>query len=403
MYKSKSPLYLALRVACIYLLFAGLWIIFSDRLLDYFVSDHSLSLLLQTVKGWFFVLITGILLFVERKIVNESADKSEIKFRRFVDHSIEGVLLASGDGQVLVWNGVMEEITGIPADEACRKNIRDIEIFLFGDNTPLETKIMGKEPDGRLTKIRQISIGGTVKEIEETYFPVKSGKDVLIGGIFRDVTERKKMEESLKSSLNEKETLLKEIHHRVKNNLQMITSLLSIQERVISDERALEAFRESRNRVYSIGLIHENLYRQNNLSLINIDDYSKHMAAGLIGLYSNKDRSVSIQQEMDEDILFRIDTAIPFGLILNEVLTNSIKYAAVAGRVEIVISLKAEGDLYRLRVRDHGNGIPAGTDLSGKDTIGMNLIVNLSRQLGSTPAFHNDKGAVFDLSFRPVV
>ena len=393
--KDRSPLFLALRVSFIYLLIAGLWIIFSDRLLDYFVRDHEFNLIMQTVKGWIFVLATGTLLFVERKFANEAMLKSEMKFRRYLDLSIEGVLLVSSEGRVVVWNSAMERITGISCADVIGRKIDSIGI------PGLEFDVIasaGEDPGDSGTMFG-ITVDGAVRQVESIFFPVTSGKDCLTGGIFRDVTRRRNMEQSLKDSLLEKETLLKEIHHRVKNNLQMITSLLSIQERSIKDEESIEAFRESRNRIHSIALIHENLYRRDNLSLINIGDYVRHMSSALAGLYSKKGREVVIRQEISSGLMFRIDTAIPFGLLLNELLTNAMKYAMPEGNPEIKVSLASDGDSVTLTVRDNGKGIPPEADTTGGKSIGMNLISNLSRQLGGKPEFSNDGGAVFTLSF----
>ena len=398
--KDRSPLFLAIRVSLIYLLVAGLWIVFSDRLLDYFITDHSMNLIMQTVKGWFFVITTGVLLFVERKFANEAMHRSEMKFRQYLDFSIEGILLAASNGRVIVWNTSMEQITGFSCAEAMGKRFDDIGIT--GLSLPAAVDAAGlSETQSDSDNVREIVVCGAVKQIETIFFPVTSGRERLIGGIFRDVTKRRKMEQSLKNSLAEKETLLKEIHHRVKNNLQMITSLLSIQERAIKDEESLTAFKESRNRIYSIALIHENLYRQDNLSLIGIANYVRHMSAGLAGLYSKKGRTVSIRQEIPQGLMFRIDTAIPFGLLLNELLTNAIKYAVPDDSPEITVTLVDEGGSVTLKVRDNGQGLPDGTDTEGSSSIGMNLIANLSRQLGGKPVFSNDNGAVFILNFKP--
>lgn len=393
--KDRSPLFLALRVSLIYLLVAGLWIVFSDRLLDYFVADHRINLIMQTVKGWGFVLATGILLFAERKLANEAMHRSEMKFRRYLDLSIEGVLLASADGRIIVWNSSMERITGISGSYAAGKMIGNIGI----PGLAFDAVSAAEEVQSDSGHLLELSVNGEIRQVESIFFPVTSGKDRLIGGIFRDITRRRKMESTLKESLAEKETLLKEIHHRVKNNLQMITSLLSIQERAIKDEESLAAFKESRNRIYSIALIHENLYSQGNLSLIGIADYVRHMSSGLAGLYSKKGRSVTIRQQIPADMMFRIDTAIPFGLLLNELLTNSIKYAVPEGDTEITVSLTEEGERVTLAVRDNGQGIPEAVDTNGGASIGMNLIANLSKQLGGRPEFRSDSGAVFSLNF----
>ena len=393
--KDRSPLFLALRVSLIYLLVAGLWIIFSDRLLDYFITDHETNLILQTVKGWFFVLATGTLLFVERKLANEAMMKSETKFRRYLDFSIEGVLLVSGAGRIIVWNASMERITGVPCADAMGKPIDAIGIR----GLSFSAISAADEAQPESGYMLELTMGGEARQIESIFFPIISGKDRLFGGIFRDITRRRMMEASLKASLREKETLLKEIHHRVKNNLQMITSLLSIQERGIKDEDSLAAFRESRNRIYSIALIHENLYRQDNLSLINIADYVRHMSSGLAGLYSKKGRTVTIRQNIPPELMFRIDTAIPFGLLLNELLTNAIKYAVPEGNTEVAVTLEETEGNVTLTVRDNGTGIPEGVDTKGGSSIGMNLIANLSKQLGGSPEFRMDNGAVFTLTF----
>jgi len=173
----------------------------------------------------------------------------------------------------------------------------------------------------------------------------------------QDITERKNVEEKIKASLEEKETLLYEVHHRVKNNLAVISSLLGIQARSINDERLEDVLKDSQNRVQSMSLIHETLYQSDNLSSINMYTYLSKIYRSLAQNYPNGSK-INLKIE-SENILIGAKRATPIGLIVNELITNSLKYAFPEGQKgDIMISLEQTKNQFKLVYSDNGVGIP---------------------------------------------
>ena len=196
----------------------------------------------------------------------------------------------------------------------------------------------------------------------------------------------------------EKEVLLKEIHHRVKNNLQIISSLLNLQTKKIKDKSMLSAMVDGQNRVMAMALIHQKLYENKNISSINFVDYASQLLNQLAGLYpelSNVKREV-----VANNIELDIDTAVPIGLILCELITNAYKYAFKNTEGSILISLTQEEHDYRLVVQDNGPGLPVDFDLSKTSSIGLRLVRRLSRQLNGASSYEYNNGSVFIITFK---
>ena len=213
-------------------------------------------------------------------------------------------------------------------------------------------------------------------------------------------------EEAIKASLQEKEVLLKEIHHRVKNNLQIIQSLLYLQSKSIKDETVLEHFRDSQNRVKSMALIHEKLYRSDDFANINFSDYIRSLTGHLLQTYQTKTTNVNINLNI-EDVCFTIDQGIPCGLIINELVSNSLKYAFPNGNTgEIDINLVSSNGhteklnkKYTLTIKDDGVGMPGDYDYAISSSLGLKLVHNLTSQLDGTISFESNKGTKFEICF----
>src|SRR5581483_10570065 len=222
----------------------------------------------------------------------------------------------------------------------------------------------------------------------------------LYGAMQQEVLVRQRAEEEIKLSLKEKEVLLKEIHHRVKNNLQIITSLLNLQSAQIKDAETLTMFRESQALVRSMALIHEKLYQSKDLARIDFDGYVRDLMVYLFRSYAaNPDL---IQTEIDTpNIYLSIDTAIPCGLIISELVTNSMKYAFPNGRRgKIYIGLHAHDDgNLTLEVSDNGIGFADGFDWRESDSLGLQLVSTLTSQLHGKIEVNGKGGASFRITF----
>lgn len=214
-----------------------------------------------------------------------------------------------------------------------------------------------------------------------------------------EIQERIRAEEAVKESLKEKEILLKEIHHRVKNNLQIISSILSLQGSYIRDVETLQLFQESQSRIKAIALVHELLYQRGDLATMHFGEYLENLVANLFRTYSVHP---GIRFEIDtEDIQIGLDTAIHCGLMITELVTNSLKYG-FAGRKEglVSISLRLEADSYALSVRDNGVGIPPDVDIQNSRSLGLQLVTTLAEQIGARMNLESGPGACFSFLFQ---
>lgn len=205
--------------------------------------------------------------------------------------------------------------------------------------------------------------------------------------------------QQLQQSLGEKEILLKEIHHRVKNNLQIIVSLLELQGARLEDEAARKALDEGKGRIYSIALLHHQLYRDTDLGHVELGTFAREIMKQVISVYKQPEQPFTSTIEIPEAHI-DIDTAVPLGLILNELMTNSFKYALhtdIPGRIDI--TLHKEGLNYVLAYRDNGKGLPDNLDMSTTHTLGLRLIYRLSQQIKGACAYRFNNGAEFTITF----
>lgn len=227
-----------------------------------------------------------------------------------------------------------------------------------------------------------------------------------ISAIAYDITERKRIDRRIREALKEKEILLQEVHHRVKNNLQIIHSILNLQKKFVNDEKTIVGLEEIQNRVSTMSIIHETLYQNTDVSRIGFPHYIKRIAGNIIQGYQSGTR-VELVTELAE-VEAPLDQAIPCGLILNEWVSNAMKYAfegresgTITVRLEAVDVPEKEGEEeIRIEVRDDGVGLPEGFDWSSRDSLGLYLVQALSEQLDAELTAESDGGTRFLISFR---
>jgi len=253
-----------------------------------------------------------------------------------------------------------------------------------------------------LEEEKYITLDGTVKDVEISAIPIifKNEKAVLV--VFRDITDRKKSEERIKNSLKEKEVLLQEIHHRVKNNMQVISSMLNLQAGYIKNKKDLELFKDSINRVKSMALIHEKLYRSEDLARINFGDYIQKLTRNLFTFFKVDVNRVKYRVELKE-ILLDINKAIPCGLIINELLSNSLKYAFPddnKGLIQIKIDFIEKENRYKVVFEDDGIGLPDQLDFENTETLGLQLVITLVKQLGGNIELDKKSGTKYTIVFK---
>jgi PAS domain S-box-containing protein len=226
------------------------------------------------------------------------------------------------------------------------------------------------------------------------------GHTIIIYGANQDITERKKSEERIKASLKEKEALLKEVHHRVKNNMQIISSLLNLQSSHIDDEDAIVAFNESQGRIISMSLVHESLYLSNNLSRIDFENYVKKLVMNILTTY--RAYNVDVKFKIDKTA-FNIETAIPCGLIINELVTNSIKHAFEGNGGLITIEFTQESNKFKLVINDNGVGLPYHLFNGSSNSLGLELVKMLVGQLDGELKMDNINGTTFTIVFEELI
>ncbi|MBK8025768.1 MAG: PAS domain-containing protein [Chloroflexi bacterium] len=200
--------------------------------------------------------------------------------------------------------------------------------------------------------------------------------------VVRDITEATLGAERLRSSLREKEVLLKEIHHRVKNNLQIISSLLSLQSSSMEDPRTLAQFQDSQNRIRSMALVHERLYRSENLARVEFDKYLHELVDSLVQTYNSRSKNITAKVDA-EAVMLDIDIAIPCGLIVNELVSNALKHAfpnGLPGQIGVEMDQDRDDSRYRLVVFDNGVGMPENMDYRGTPSLGLKLVRSPTRQ-----------------------
>ncbi|UTB33651.1 MAG: response regulator [Methanobacterium sp. ERen5] len=238
--------------------------------------------------------------------------------------------------------------------------------------------------------------------LDTKIIPLKDKKDKIFAvmGISRDITNQKNTEAALRSSLNEKEVLLKEIHHRVKNNMQIISSLINLQSDYATDESTIKMFEDSKHRIRTMALIHEKLYVSEDISLINFSKYINSLTTKLLEFYSLKSRLITLKV-ISDNITMDIDSAIPCGLLINELLSNSIKYAFPDGREgNIIIKMHIKDGYYVLSVEDDGVGFPEDIDFRNPNTLGLQIVQTLTQQLEGNIELETNGFTRFKISFK---
>lgn len=236
--------------------------------------------------------------------------------------------------------------------------------------------------------------------IEDHMFRVKvNEKESYLSGILIDITDRKLAEQKISRSLKEKELLLKEIHHRVKNNLQVVSSLLKLQSGYVKDESSLDLLIDSQNRVRSMALVHQKLYQSKDFSEIDFPEYLKQLSEHLLNVFKAKSGDIEVTV-YSADINLGIDLAIPCGLILNELISNSMKYAFPGGRKgEISIDFRLIDTGYEISISDNGVGFPKEINYKETKSLGLQLVNTLVGQIDGTISMENNPGTTFRIRF----
>ncbi len=244
-------------------------------------------------------------------------------------------------------------------------------------------------------------IGKTEKEMvfENRYSRVNANEVIVIT---RDITDNIEFETQLINSVKEKEILLKEVHHRVKNNLQVISSILNLQSSYVDDEKTLEIINESQNRIRSMSYIHESLYQTKDFSSIDFHDYITNLVQNLVHSYQIFSGKTKLNLDIAR-VQLGLDQAIPCGLILNELVSNSLKHAYSEAGGEIQIEIKEENNKVIIRVEDFGSGLPKGFKIEESETLGLGLVDTLIDQIDGELILKTETGTKYLIIFEKQV
>lgn len=336
---------------------------------------------------------------VEVKTKQLSAKNLELEKLSLVASKTDNSVIIADDGGKIEWvNDGFMRLTGL-SQNIIGKGINDLHVY---ENINTIISEMRTEKHSRIFESHVKSEDGTDRWISSTLTPIFDDDQRLRKLLFvdTDITESKKMANQIVASLKEKDLLLKEIHHRVKNNLQIIISLLNLQSGYIKDEETLKAVREGQNRVRSMALVHEKFYQSDELGEIDFKEYTVKLCHFLKQSYAEQDAPINITVNAEE-IGFDMDTAMPCGLLITEIVSNSLKYGFPGKREgEIQIDFKKIPEKkVMMTISDNGIGLPDDFEIEKSESLGMQLIIALTSQLDGEVIYSGENGTKFTVTF----
>lgn len=310
----------------------------------------------------------------QKRQAEEELVASETRFHTFMRHSPALAFIKDEAGRIVYVN----DGEGLGEDAAAQLSAGDAPVFHSGEpSRTVEQVTMGSGQLRQLLSFRFL-------------FHDAAGRR-LLGGVCVDITEQKAGERALCEALAAKDVLLREVHHRVKNNLQTISSLLNMQAELLPDMAARLALREAQRRVHSMALIHEEMYFDKSMEEVDFAEYARRLTQDLVESFGAEASSVRLRFALDP-VSLTMDQMIPCGLILNELVTNCLKYAFPEKRAgEIAVSLRLDGAMVTLAAADDGIGLPPGVEGKRPNSLGMRIVEILTRQIGGT--FLQESGA----------
>jgi PAS domain S-box-containing protein len=338
---------------------------------------------------------------LERQRVEQELRQSEAKLQAILDNAPAAIYLKDLQHRHLMVNRYFLDVFQFTSEQCIGKTNAEF----FPQNIAQEAEAHDQEVlhAGKPCRYEEeILLGDGIHTYYSVKFPLfdASGKPYALCGISTDISDRKQAEEQIKASLKEKEVLLKEIHHRVKNNLQIVSSLLQMQSRRTKNQQASLVLQDSQNRIASIALIHEKLYRSEDLANIDFAQYIPDLITHLFESYNVRSDTVTLSIKV-EQILLEIETAIPCGLIINELVSNSLKYAFPGqrkGEIQVQFNPHTD-DTIILIVRDNGIGIPEEFDLKTTQSLGLTLVQALVEQLEGMIELDRSRGTEVRIIF----
>lgn len=412
----------AKRVIAIYAVFASFWILISDNLVSWLFSDPLVIGRISMVKGWFFVAVTSLLLFgLIRRMQKQAQEISErelivqkdrASIRQLLDNlvqsSTDAIYAKDLQGRYLLLNRETARVLGLSEHAVGTEDIR---------LAPNQLEMIRAHDLQVISEGRPITYEETLTTVmgDRTFLstrgPLRDADGTVIGlfGISRDITERKQSEQLLRQSLKDKHALLLEVHHRVKNNLQLIISLLRMEARRSAVPDTKSVLGEMQGRIQSMALLHESLYRSGTFASVDLGAYLGQLAKQAFQAQVMLPDKVQLKLSMGS-VLVGMDQAISAGLLVNELISNALKHGFPTGRMgEVTVAFQPVTPhdtppakaLWCLRVSDNGIGLPADFESKRQNSLGLQLVNDLSQQIGGTLSIQSraDSGAEFAVAF----
>lgn len=347
--------------------------------------------------------------------LKKQVERTNMYLRSLIEASLDPLVTIGHDGKITDVNSATEALTGyfrqhlIGADFSeyftPPEKARDLYQRVFKEGLVKDYELGLKHKNGYITPV----------SCNASVYRNKDGKVMGVFAAARDITGLKNAENDIKASLKEKEVLLREIHHRVKNNFQIISSLLSLQSGYITDAESFDVFTESQNRIRSMAMIHEKLYMSDSMIEIDFEEYVDDLTDSIFYNYKISPNMIRLNKKID-NVFFKISTAIPCGLIINELVTNCLKHAfpwfkisrslkdssklLKFGKYRIDIKLKQVDENYILTVSDNGAGFPDDVNFRKTDSLGLQLVNSLVEQLDGTIKLDKTNGTKFRIIFK---
>jgi len=338
----------------------------------------------------------------------DALQNTKQELERIIESSPAAIIVLDFDGRVLRWSPAAEKIFGWTEKEVIGKLCPIIPPEYVDKILSKEFKQLRKGKETIYHPLfKPFEVTAFRKDGSEVYMSLSvaplygaSGKPEAVINVMVDLTERKEFEAKLKKSLEEKEMLVKEIHHRVKNNLMIISSLLNLQSHYIKDKEALDVFKESENWAKSMAMIHERLYKSSDLKKIDFGDYIRSLTIDLYRSMVADPGRVKLDVDL-EDLKIDINTVVPLGLIVNELVTNSMKYAFPNNKSgHIQVQLYRENEKIVLKVIDNGIGFPEDLDYKTATSLGLELVNSLTTQIEGELELDRSQGTAFTITFQ---
>jgi len=327
--------------------------------------------------------------------------QNEELFRQLFQNAPVGIALLDKHKEIVIVNQGFEAIFGYKLEQI---KGQEIDSVIAPDDKLSEAKNLSDSIEPfEVSSVRRRSDGKLIDVLIYGVPVIVDDKTIAIYGIYVDISDRKEAEMQVLQSLKEKEVLLAEIHHRVKNNLAVITGLLELQSHSTENETASKALKDSQMRINSMALIHEKLYQNETLSRIDFDHYIRELSEAIRKYHINELSDVKLNFET-ENIQLTITQAIPCGLLLNEIVTNSFKHAFADGfigtpEIQVVLA-RSKDDTVIMKIEDNGLGLPADFDELGKESLGLTLVRTLSKQINAEMSVISEQGTLYTFIFK---